>query len=74
MTVVTQSLSSCKNNSKNDEEKVSTKYRENVLKSKSYLGVIYKPCGQPRGEGGFPKCPCLSTWGEGGLGLCPCGL
>ena len=40
MTVVTQSLSSCKNNSKNDEEKVSTKYRENVLKSKSYLPII----------------------------------
>ena len=40
MTVVTQSLSSCKNNSKNDEEKVSTKYRENVLKSNKVLCKI----------------------------------
>ena len=38
------------------------------------LGVIHKPRGPVRGEGGFPNCPCQSTRGEGGQGDGPCGL
>ena len=37
-------------------------------------GVIHKPRGPVRGEGGFPNCPCQSTRGEGGQGDGPCGL
>ena len=36
-------------------------------------GVIHKPCGQRRGEGGFLKKPCLSTRGEGVLEAGPRG-